>query len=252
MEHRRTSAWVKWTTFVAVVAHTICHAGDAQHFPSTLIRVQQFQNTHEFWMQLNVAREMVTQKDHSVLRSLTKYLQDEDRHQRANAAFVFAGLGDPRGFVVLTSILADRTDRGRGQCLCVYIGIHSESGPPFNVQQQISADRNYATSLLSQLKDARIPPILISLLEDPEVNYTAVWGLADSGDPRAVDPLIRTLNSTDPTLRVMAIRALARLQAKDAIPALSRLLNDTDHSHVGDLISVADASREALAELGAD
>jgi hypothetical protein len=39
------------------------------------------------------------------------------------------------------------------------------------------------------------------------------------------------------------------LRARDAIPALTLLLNDHDHSHVDDLIPVAEAARQAIARI---
>ena len=136
-------------------------------------------------------------------------------------------------------------------------GIVPEPGPDgriqrtFHVEQQIAADRYYAANLLGELKDPRVVPILISLLKDPEVNYFVPWRLAEIGDRRAVVPLINTLASSDPSMRVFAIRALAKLKAREAIPAIYPLLKDNDRSRVDDLISVSDASREALAQLNA-
>ena len=64
--------------------------------------------------------------------------------------------------------------------------------------------------------------------------------------------LLKRLSDLDPSIRVLAIRALAHLHSKEAIPAIYRLLNDEDSSHVDDLVSVGEAAREALVQLGAD
>jgi hypothetical protein len=37
-------------------------------------------------------------------------LHPEDRHLRGNAAFIYAWLGDPRGFDVIAAILSDRSE----------------------------------------------------------------------------------------------------------------------------------------------
>jgi hypothetical protein len=48
---------------------------------------------------------------------------------------------------------------------------------------------------------------------------------------------------------VVVIRALQQLHAREAIPALELLLNDYDHSHVDDLISVAEAAQQAIVRI---
>jgi hypothetical protein len=48
---------------------------------------------------------------------------------------------------------------------------------------------------------------------------------------------------------VVVIRALQQLHAREAIPALGLLLNDYDHSHVDDLISVAEAAQRAIVRI---
>jgi HEAT repeat protein len=73
--------------------------------------VQEFKDRHVFFEQFAVARAMVSRNDPSVLPSLLRYLDDIDRHERANAAYVFAGLGRQQGFDVLISILNDLSDR---------------------------------------------------------------------------------------------------------------------------------------------
>jgi HEAT repeat protein len=106
--------------------------------------------------------------------------------------------------------------------------------------------------LLGELKDPRAVPALIPLLEEPEVNFGAVFALEEIGGQQAVTALIKRLSDLDPSIRVLAIRALAHLHSKEAVPAIYRLLNDEDSSHVDDLVSVGEAAREALVQLGAD
>ena len=76
---------------------------------------------------------------------------------RANAALVFAGLGDARGFDVLVSILSDRSDRPDAQGLFHMSELRAERGPPpspqRHLEEQIASDRYYAAVLLGELKD---------------------------------------------------------------------------------------------------
>ena len=85
--------------------------GWAQTVQSATALLERLKNEKVFWRQFTVAKELVTLRDTSVLQELTGWLNREDRHLRGNAAFVFAGLGDDRGFDVIHAILKDRSDR---------------------------------------------------------------------------------------------------------------------------------------------
>ena len=171
-----------------------------------------FRASDVFYHQHDIARTLIARHERSALPELVPHLRAEDRHVRANAALVFVGLGDPRGFDVRTT---------RRCC-----SASSRTPEPF--------------------------PALIPLLEQPEVNFGAVFALGEMAGQQAVTALIKRLSDRDPSIRVLAIRALAHLHSKEAIPAIYRLLNDEDTSHVDDLVSVGEAAREALVQLGAD
>ena len=70
--------------------------------------VEQFESTTIFWKQFEVAKKIVALRDKSVLQEFEPWLSNEDRHVRGNAAFIFAGLSDDRGFEVIKGILNDR------------------------------------------------------------------------------------------------------------------------------------------------
>src|ERR1700741_4079191 len=67
--------------------------------------VEQFKTTTTFWKQFEVANQIVALHDKSVLQKLDPWLSNEDMHLRGNAAFIFASLGDDRGFQVIKAIL---------------------------------------------------------------------------------------------------------------------------------------------------
>jgi hypothetical protein len=77
--------------------------------------VEHFKTGRVFWSQVEVAKELVRLHDPRVLPALEPYLKDEDRHVRGDAALIFAGLGDDRGFEVIRAILEDRSARPEGQ-----------------------------------------------------------------------------------------------------------------------------------------
>ena len=230
---------------LALISLTVSCLSEPQERPtSSQLLVDKFKSTKVFWQQFEVAKEIVALQDPSVLPGLAGWLNHEDRHFRGNAAFVFAGLGDDRGFGVIKAILADRSDRPEGQGIAT-----APSDGRYRVEEQIKADRYYAVHLFGDLKDPRALPILISLLKDKEVNYIVPWSLGEIGDKRAVGPLIDTLSDKSPSMRVLAIHALEKLGVKEALPRLRELLNDNERSNFDGLASVAEAARATITKL---
>jgi hypothetical protein len=201
--------------------------------------VERFTSEKVSWRQFETAKALVNRKDPSVLPALASWLTHENRRFRGNAAFVFAGLGDARGFQVITGILTDRSDRPPGEI----------AGGRWSLQAQIRQDRYYAVRLLGDLRDRQAVPVLIELLRDEEVNAIVPWALGEIGDPRAIGPLIEVLGDPDPSMRVRAIYALETLGAREALPRLTSLLSDHARSNFGAQVSVADAAKAAIAKL---
>ena len=205
--------------------------------------VKKFQNSQTFFGQFDIAQKLAQLRDTTVLNQLEPYLGDVDRHVRGNAAFVFASLGNDRGFDVIRSILQDRsTQRPEGQGM---------PGGNWSVDAQIAADRYYAAHLFGDLKDVRAVAILIPLLKDRQVNMIVPWSLGEIGDRAAVAPLIETLHDSDPDMRVLSIYALQQLHAKEALPELRLLTQDDANIHFDGLGTVAEAAKSAISELEA-
>jgi hypothetical protein len=201
--------------------------------------VEQFKSEKVFWRQFAIAKEIVDRHDASILASLVAWLSHEDRHERGNVAFIFGGLGDPRGFQVITDILTDQSDRPRGVI----------AGGNWTLRAQIREDRYYAAHLLGDLRDPRAIPILVPLLKDTEVNSIVPWALGQIGDRAAIGPLLDVLDDDSPSMRVLAIYALETLNAREALPRLISLLDDHRKSNFGAQVSVADAATAAIAKL---
>jgi hypothetical protein len=176
-------------TLVLLFATPTANRGQQRASVSDLL--QRFENTRVFWQQIEVAKEIVAAKDTSVLSKLELWLTDEDRHLRGNAAFIYDGLGDRRGFDVIAAILGDHSGRPEGQ------GI---PGGRWSLQAQIRADRYYAAHLLGDLKDPRAVAILVPLLKDTDVNYIVPWSLGQIADASAIQPLIQTLSDPNPSM----------------------------------------------------
>jgi HEAT repeat protein len=130
--------------------------------------------------------------------------------RRGNAAFIFARLGDDRGFQVIKSILEDRST------IRTVFEIDSAGHP--SPRQQIRADRYYAAHLFGDLRDMRAVPILIPLLKDEEVKLIVPWSLEEIGDKSAIPALTEALGDNSLTMRASALLALEKLQNKEAAP----------------------------------
>lgn len=222
---------------------SLCLAGVArtQTNQSAAELVEQFKSTSVFWKQFEVAKKIVALHDNSVLQDLEPWLKNEDMHLRGNAAFIFASLGDDRGFQVIRDILEDRSTRRT---------VHRrDDAGRLAPGIQTREDRYYAVHLFGDLKDPRAVPILVPLLSDKEVNWIVPWSLGEIGDKSAIRPLIATLSDNSPDMRVLAIYALEQLDAKEALPQLRALLDDNERIHFDGLGTVAKAATAAIAKL---
>jgi HEAT repeat protein len=200
--------------------------------------LDRFKQENVFWRQFEIGQALAAANDRGAIPELEAWLTHDDRHLRGNVAFVLGRLGDPRGFDTIAEILADRSQRSPGQ------GI---GGGKWSVQAQIRADRYYAAHLLGVLKDPRGVELLVSLLSDQDVDGIVPWSLAEIGDRRAVGPLIAQMARDDPTVRVLAISALEKLNAREALPRLRELLQENRRSNFGERTTVAEAARHAIA-----
>jgi HEAT repeat protein len=202
--------------------------------------VERFKTTSPFWRQADVAKEIAGLKNPQALTALASWLTHEDRHIRANVAFVFAALGDPRGLQALEAIIDDRSDRSEGQ------GI---PGAKWSLAKQILSDRYYAVHVLGELKDKSSLGILVRLLADEQVNYKAIWALGEIGDARAIPPVIRMLQDRDAHTRITAIQTLETLHAREALPDLRAMVDDPALPNAGDQIPVGQVAARAIAVL---
>ncbi len=126
---------------------------------STAALVELFASDDNHWRQREIAEEIVKRHDRRVLSTVGRYLSHQGRRLRGNAALIFAGLGDPRGFKVITRILTDRAYRPDNGWV----------GGNWSLAAQIQSDRYYAAHLPGGLRDPRGVPILVRLLRDRDV-----------------------------------------------------------------------------------
>ncbi len=192
-----------------VLAFGICVALMPGTVPSAALPqraelVEQFENTTVFWEQFEVAKKIVALGDKSVLPRLERWLLCDDMRRRGNAAFVFAKLGDDRGFQVIKEIVENHSTKR-----AVY---ERDSAGQASPTRQIQADRYYAAHLFGDLRDKRAVPILIPLLRDEDIKYIVPWSLAEIGDKSAIPSLKNALGDNSLTMRAAAHLALEQLE----------------------------------------
>jgi hypothetical protein len=202
--------------------------------------LDRFRTTQFFWQQREVGEFLIARRDPEVTHALASMLGAEDRHVRANAAYVLAGQGDPRGLDALFWILDDRSERACSQGVTV---------APCTPESQRVSDRHYAIHLLGKLRDPRAIPVLGSLIGDPEVGYAVPWALRQIGTPEAVASLLFALDDPNPRTRMYAIQSLQEMRAREAVPRLRAMRNDTVRPNPGLPLTVGDAARAAVADL---
>ncbi len=147
-------------------------------------------------------------------------LHDRDMAVRQDAAKALGSVGHPAAFEALAKAVVDLSVRP------------------------------YAVDALGKLKDLRAVPILIDVVtgkncpanarrvpvcgdesgaldvEEMEARIFAVGGLAEIGDDRAIEPLIRALKDTQ--LRAAASAALSKMGLRIAAPLLAAMKIETD------------------------
>ena len=230
--------------FLALVCVSVSLSAEQDSARPVTELVENFRNCNVFWQQIEIARAIVARHDASVLPGLADLLKAEDRHERGNAAYIFARLGDDRGFEVICAILADKSLRP------AITEIASNGRGTIQAQRrQVSEDRYYAAHLLGDLKDARAVPILLPLLHDEDVADVVPWALGEIGDKRALQPLVEQLSDKDPSRRVLAIDGLGRLRAKEALPHLRELLTDDEKPNFGKGLTVSGEAKKAMEEI---
>jgi HEAT repeat protein/MFS family permease len=94
--------------------------------------------------------------------------------------------------------------------------------PRFNVRFEA------IVSIARMPADGRLINALVEILEGSELALTVVaaWALGRLGDPRAIEPLRRSLNSSYRSVRAHSARALGALRDREVAPLLLERLNE--------------------------
>ncbi|MEM7392565.1 MAG: HEAT repeat domain-containing protein, partial [Verrucomicrobiota bacterium] len=161
----------------------------------------QFVEAEIFWIQEEVAHELIERGTPNLIPKLTRYLKIENRRRRCNAAMVLAGLGDEHGIEVLLKELKDTTPRKAR-------GVRPSTRK--DEIRQAHVDRAYAAMLLGTLQAGHAVTDLVQATTDTNVQAKAAVSLGQIGDPRAI-PALRKMVENFPEKRLPAGYGLAAL-----------------------------------------
>ncbi len=148
-------------------------------------------------------------------------LRSSNGHVRADAARVLGELKDPQSVKLLTCALQDPESQVRWAVLVS----------------------------LGKLRVSRAVAPLIEALSDPSSSafqrQEAAGALGESGDLRAIEPLVKVLKDSDAFVRMIAADALGKFKDPRAIEPLKELLGDSEGV-------VRSAAAEALKKIRAE
>ena len=210
------------------------------------------------------ATDALAQIGRPALATLLAAVRHEEWVLRLHACEALGKIGAEEAVVPLCEVMLHDRDMAVRQDAAKALG---SIGHPaaFEALEKAVTDlsvRPYAVDALGKLKDPRAIPILIDVVagnnrpanarrvpvcgdesgaldvEEMEVQIFAVGGLAEIGDDRAIQPLIRALKDT--RLRAAAASALSKMGLRIAAPLLAAMKTETDSnilSHARGILS---------------
>jgi HEAT repeat protein len=182
------------------------------------------------------ALESIGPKAVSAAPALLKVLKDESANVRAHAARALGMLGDKQSSVIdgLASLITDSDAQVRRSAIGAIARL--DPGPdvaiPLMVKVLDDADPAVKLPALQTLAEggASVVPALVEALDHPQGRYWATLVLAEVGPPAkdAVPALTKLLADQDPEVRMQVAMALAAIgvDAASAAPALVTALGD--------------------------
>ncbi len=181
--------------------------------------------------------------------ALVRALAHEDARVRAAAAWALGAIEDPASATDVERLLARERDRRVRLAAVRALGSIESRGSATVLLRLLEEDDvalavEAAEALQSLDLDGEAPDALIRAAESGHaaLRYAALHALVDLEDARLVPLFVRFISDPDPAVRMSVIHALGHLEAVEAIPALRRALDDRDPE-------VRRAAIEALAEI---
>lgn len=185
--------------------------------PAIFEKLFQYLKDEDWWVRETIAETLSRIKDERIFPAAVELLSSPDPSLRRYAIEIIVGLKDPRGLVPLIKMLKD---------------------PDWWVRER-------AVSALGTLGTAKIVPILANLLSIKELSYITAEALGEIGDASAVPFLIKAIETADVETKLVIMRSLEKLQAKEAIPIIEEMIADPSRE-------IRAQSKEVLARLKVD
>lgn len=132
--------------------------------------------------------------------ALIKALDDEINHIRYSSAITLGFIEAKESIPKLIKMLKDETD--------------------------IEVRNGVAYALGSLKAEEAIPELIFALRHDEDLRCNAAWALGAIKAKEAINDLIEALKDLSPNSLSCVVKALEDLEAKEAIPELTRLLNN--------------------------
>lgn len=208
----------------------------------------------------DAARLLGQSRDPRAVEALLPDLQDPDWRVRRNAAQALGALKAPHAVEPLLKALKDRTATVRERAAVALGRIKDPQTIPHLIEAVLESNGHvnegafqavrkfgrkagphlvealekkpsiYLVELLGESRYEAQTELLISLAGSPEpaMRQKAVAALGKTGDPRAVDFLLDTLEHAEVETQTLAIQSLVQLGARQALPRFLDLLGN-DH-----------------------
>lgn len=164
---------------------------------------------------------------------LIQTLTNESREARWHACyFLRNSYPDSRALPTLTEVFLHDTDEYVRSTAANAIAEIDTTYARTLMIQHLDADENRATQniaveVLSRFQDARVIPMLVSRLTDPETRTDAAFALGTFRDKRAVPVLLNILDekTLDSSFQERAAETLARIGDPQTLPTLVNLID---------------------------
>jgi HEAT repeat protein len=155
---------------------------------------------------------------------LVRDLRDPDRFVRRQAALALGQQREPGAVAALIDLLSDQEtvwDAAGDAAWALGEIMDARAVPALIAALEKPFVRGRAIEALVKLHDGRaLGPLIDLFARTPDPSVATVLGTW--ADPRAVEPLVRAMDSPDPHVRYYTARALGRLGDRRALPVLER------------------------------
>ena len=173
-------------------------------------------------------------EDQSATAALISMIRDEDVEVRRGVANALGSLEDPSAIDALTAMARDSDSEVRANAIEALSDFENQRLIPIFVTALKDSNahvREHAADALGNFDELRkAPRELIDLLADPvrDVRRSAASSLGNIGDEAAVPALKKMVSDTDAETRRTAVEAMKDIGGAEAMQALLGLLKDPD------------------------